>query len=238
MNKNIKRFVIVAIVLVVASLLFVISTKVKKGFSDVQKSFDDDLSPTYSLASKDSEIVVKSSWNKLKVKETMNFRDRSAVSQLIYENKYVLAITKINVKEDDLLKDLVSDTILSTERTVGEVYSIINLTNNFQIQFRSQPVKPASHVFLTLSGDSVTCLKTANSIRYHLLCKDFSVRFEDAAPIDIYASGKEVGITKELVTLDLLLLKRGPQIYVFLMTPIDTGTQISPDLLSSIIRTD
>jgi len=238
MNKNMKRLIIVLLVFVLASSLILILTRVKKGLSDMQKSFDDDLTATYSLPSKDSEIIVKSSWDKLKIKETMNFRNRPPVSQLIYDDKYILAITTINSKKDDLLRDAVTDTLLNAERTVGEVYSIVNLTNSFQIQFRSQPVRTPSHVFLTLSGDSVTILKTANSIRYHLLCKDFSVRYEDDAPIDIYASGKEVGFKKKLISLDLLLLKRREQIYIMLMTPTETDAQISPDLLFSLIRTD
>lgn len=229
--------VLIIALCVVAFLLFA-GIKIMNGFNDIQESFTNDLPMTYSILPEDSTLLEKNYWSKLKADKIVNFKNRAPISILSFDQKYYLIINKIAVGKAVSLQNILHETNKSTDRTVGEVYSVINLNESCQFQYRSSFIKPTSEIFLTLAGDSIQSIKGNNVVSYHLLCKDFSIRYLEKGAIDIYVTGKEMALgTKASKPMSMLFLKRGSKVYFLLMIPIDPNGTISPNLLYSIVDT-
>jgi len=236
MKKNRRWLKISIMVFCLGALILFLIVRIINGFEDIQGSFSMDLPTTNSLPSEDSGILAEKYRAKLKVEEIINFKHRDHISVLLFNQRYHLIITKIALEKNASLKDILHETTESVDRTTGEVYSILDLDDSYEFQYRSSYIKPVSHIFITLSGDSLQSLKNDSVTRYHLLCKNLSIRFADKEAVDIYMTGKEkLLMAKPDRSMDLLFLKRGLRVYILIMTPVNPEINLSPDLLNDIV---
>ncbi len=148
-----------------------------------------------------------------------------------------IIIYKIDLIKDGLLKDVLHTNIESVDRTTGTVYTVINHNNFFQFQYQVGSAQPVSNIYLTLAGDSLKNLVQNDSVMsYHLLCKNFSIRYNKDGPIDLFVVGQEGMLaTTTIIPMDLLFLKRDGAIYLLIMTPNDPKSPIPPDLLYNVV---
>jgi hypothetical protein len=236
MIKNRRGLKVLILVLCAGALVLFLTIKIINGFKDIQDSFSNDLPFTNSLPTEDSSIISKGYWNRIKVDKIINFKQRDPISVLLFDEKYYLIINKINLEKEKSLQTILHKTIEDVDRTTGEVYSILDLDNSYQFQYRSSAIKPVSQIFLTLSGDSLNSVWSDSIVSIHLIAADLSIRYADKSPIDIYVTGKELPLGFKIKrSVDLLVLKRGLQIYFLLMKPINSESKIAPELLYRIV---
>ena len=125
---------------------------------------------------------------------------------IFFDKAYHLILYKIDLVKDALLKDVVHTDLESVDRTTGIVYTVINHNNFFRFQYRTEPTKLVSNIYLTLAGDSLQSVaKNYSVMSYHLLCDNLSMRNAEKGPIDIFMVGEEkVLATTTVIPMDLL----------------------------------
>jgi hypothetical protein len=78
----------------------------------------------------------------------------------------------------------------------------------------------------------VNDIRNDGIIIYHLLCNNFSLRFDEAGPIELLMmKGDEPYSSNEKIPADFLFLKRNKNIYLMIMTPKIKGVPINSNLL-------
>jgi hypothetical protein len=68
-----------------------------------------------------------------------------------------------------------------------------------------------------------------------LRCKNFSIRYSEKGPIDIFVEAKESILGKMDVPVDILFLKRDRAVYLLLMSPNNPKEGILPNFLYNIV---
>ena len=237
MSKGKKNIRLAIIGICVLGFLIFIGIKIFNGFKKIQDSFAKDLPFTYSIPGEDSSLIAKKYLKMLKANKIIQSRERGPISLIFFDKEYHLIVYKIHVIKDTLLKDLLYTSNESVDRTTGKVYTVIGHGDLFEFQFQDAPANPVSKIYLTLAGDSLqSVVKNDSIIGYHLLCNNFSIRYAESGPIDIFVVGKEkrLGATA-VIPMDLLFLKRNGEIYLLMMTPNSAQSTIAPDLLYNVV---
>jgi hypothetical protein len=207
-------------------------------FNRLSKSSIEDLPSSYTISSEDSSLIARQYWPELHADEIYNSKVRTPVSFLSFGNNYEIIIYRIDLEKDKTLDDLILFENKSVATTDRYTYTTIKHNNFFNLSYLTGPVKPVDKIFLTLSGDSIrTITKNDSLISYHLLCRNFSIRYAGDAPKDIFFVGVEglLAITK-VVPLNISFLKRGKAVYLLLMAPHSSKKSVPADLLDKIIR--
>ena len=236
MAKNRKKIRIIAICLFVSCILLFLILKVLNGFKKIQNSFSEDLPFTYSIPLEDSNLIARKYWSKMKVNKIAHSKERGPVSFLSFNKEYHLITYRIDLIKDVMLKDILHASIESVDRTTGTVYTVIDINDFCRFQYKASPAKPVSKIFLTVAGDSLQNVKNDSIESYHLLCDNFSIRYNENEPIDIFMVGQEIALgATTRIPMDLLFLKRNAAIYLLIMTPNDPKSVIASDLLFNIV---
>jgi hypothetical protein len=235
-SKATKYRIIIVSIAVLGVFIF-LGLKIYHGFLNTQGALTEVLPSTYSLTSEDSNLIGEKYRDKLEVNEVYQSKIRNPVSLISFDKRYNLLIHKIHLSGNDSLNNFFHTEIKSVDRTTGVTYIVIDNNLFFQFQYKSEPIKAAQDIYLTLSGDSLqTVAKNDSIISYHLLCHNLSVRYAMKEPIDIFVIGKEKGLgTTITIPIDILFLKQNENLYLLLMTPIDSKSSIEPDLLYNIV---
>jgi hypothetical protein len=205
------------------------------------KSSDEDIKNvlpfTYMMPAGDSGLIKNKYLSKLKVDRVVHLKGREPISAYLFDSSYHLVINKIDLLKDASLKDILNVAMTSVDRTTARSYLIIDLGDSYKFQCQTQPIGAITQIFLTLAGDSLKSAVNDSTIGYHLLCKNFSIRYQENESIDLYLVGEEkwLGHTG-IIPLDLVLLKRGGAVYLILLAPADPKTSISLNTLYDIIE--
>lgn len=236
MKRKRRKLIILIVVIFAGALLLFFAIKVIKSFRDIGLAFENDLPATYTFLPEDTTIISKAYQDRFKVKEVFNFRKREPISMLELDSRYYLIITKIKLSEPATAKEVIHVSNEGVDRTSGETYSILGLNDFFEYQYLPFPLEPASNLYLTLAGDSLTSEWNDSIARFHLLAENLSVRYGKDAPIDIILAPANLSFgAKVKQSVDVLLLFRGRRAYFLLMTPIMPGISIAPDLLYNVV---
>lgn len=206
--------------------------KIVSGFKQNAKAFDEDLPPEHSLTTDVLNLISKKYRDKIKVNEVLRSKVRSPISLITLDDRYSLIIYKIDLLENQPINNLLSVTNESTDRSTGVTYGIVD-NNLFSFQYKSGGSPPASKIYLTLSGDSLqTAFKSDTTIGYHLLFKNFSIKYSSNDPIDLFVKSDN----GSNVPIDILFLNRNKSCYLLLMTSNDVNAPISADLLYKVVN--
>jgi len=93
---------------------------------------------------------------------------RNPVSFLIYENAYELIIGRVDLEKEETLNDLIIFENKSVTSSAYYTYKNIEHNHYFNFKYLVGAIKPANHLYLTLSGDSISVIrKTDSLISYH-----------------------------------------------------------------------
>lgn len=220
------------------ALIFIIwlIIKIVNGFSENDKALNERLPSAYSIAKEDSNLIAKEYIEKMKLIEVYRSNVRNPIALISFDTAYRLIMYKINLSKDASLKSIIRDQIKDVDRSTGKTYNIIDNNLFYRFQYQAGTTKPTSKVYLTLSGDSLkTVIKNDSIFSYHLLCKNFSIRYDENAPIDIFVEGQESFGMTSIIPMDIMLLKRNKIVYLLVMTPNKPTGVISPNLLLNIL---
>jgi hypothetical protein len=231
-----KTRLILPITLSLALLVYLCIITIK-GIKSSEEDIKNVLPYTYIMPAGDSGLIKRKYLSKLKVDRIIHLKGREPISVYLFDNSFHLVINKIDLLKDASLNNILNVAMTSVDRTTGRSYLIIDLGDSYKFQCQTQPIRAITQIFLTLAGDSLRSAVNDSTIGYHLLCKNFSIRYQQNESIDLYLVGEEkaLGFT-DIIPLDLVLLKRGSAVYFILLTPDDPKTGISLNTLCDIIE--
>lgn len=235
MEKRKKTGTRIILFLCIAGIIIYLIFKIVNAFGDNARAFAEDLPITYSLAAEDSNLIAVKYRSKITVNKVLNSKVRNSISLVTFDQKYSLIFYKIGLSKDISLKTLINTQIKSVDRSTGYTYSVVD-NNFFRFQYKAGIVKPASQIYLTLSGDSLqTIAKNDSTVSYHLLCSNLSLRYTEEEPIDIYVAGQQKAFGRTVkIPMDILFLKRNRAVYLLLLVPNNPDASIAPNLLYDI----
>lgn len=241
MKKQENRItrIIIRISLGLCTLGFIIflGNRINIAFSQNRLGLNEQLPASYSLSSEDSSLIAINYRRQIKVNQVYKSKLRNPVSLVYFGKEYQLIIYKIDLFKDISLKNLFHIQIKSMDQSTGISYLIVDHNLFFNFKYKAGLIPTVSKIFFTLSGDSLQTLSESDSmISYHLLCNNFSLRYSEQGPVDIFVAGKERGLgTTTQISMDLLFLNRNHAVYLLIMTPKDSKSTIAPDLLYNIV---
>src|SRR5436190_5479635 len=234
-DKRKKIFLICILSLIGLSLFSYLAFKVNHGFKQLQKDFAEDLPSTYVLSSEDSSIIANRYRSKMEVVEVNNNKVRGPVSTIRFDSTYSIILYKIALTDNISLDTAFHTKLKKVDRSVGYSYRIIG-NRFFTFQYKAGKVPSPLRIYLTISDTPLNTLYSNDSlVYYHLSCENFSIRYSEKEPVDIFVGGNEGIFGTYSIPMDLLFLKRNNGIYILLMTPLNRKAGIPSDLLYNIV---
>ena len=75
------------------------------------------------------------------------------------------------------------------------------------------------------------------TLGYKLRCKNFSIRYSEKDPVDIYMVGKNLSFGKTInIPMNLLFLKREKSVYLLILTPEEERDYVPNDILYDLVK--
>jgi hypothetical protein len=168
----------------------------------------------------------------------LQFKQRNPVVVVSIDSNYRLVSYKIDLREDIPWNQLLTVKEKGTEIPGLTGYHGLSKGLEYEFMCRGDHVNPVSKIFLTISGKAIQrVIQNDSIISYSLICKSFSVRYEENGPKDIVVSGENIPMgfgAVRSVPMNLLFLKRGNAAYLAILNAKDLS-EIKPDLLNDII---
>lgn len=226
----------VAIVLGICFLTF-LGAAIFNLIVKVRQSSADNPVRTYSIKPGDFDLVSNKYMSRLQGGVAYQSSNRNPVSFMPFDKSYYLITYKIDLTKNTSWSNILNVTFKSVEPTNMDVYTVISENAFYRFEYHDVLTKPVSKIYLTLSGDSLRTVVTNDSIvSYHLLCNNFSIKYNEKEAVDIFVIGNEKAFgTTTVIPMDLLFLKRDSVVYLMMMTPNDPKSVISSDLLYNVV---
>lgn len=237
MRKNARKIILILVCIAGATCIGWWIVRVSR----VLKATDWDMSKiridsTSAMPSSDSEIINEKYWSRLKVVEFVRMEGRPPISMYKLDDKYDLVLSRMGLSGDRPIKDLIKISVGSLESTSLNSYFIGDFNDWADFRVNDHALPPVSNILLTYGGDSLTSTINDSVFYYRLLCRRLTVRYGEAAPVDLFFGGREglLAIRKK-GPLDLLLLKRGSFVYLMFLSPDDLDFGIAPHELLDMV---
>lgn len=180
---------------------------------------------------------------KIQVLVTTKNTNRNTFQSYRYDDQFELYITKLNTQNTSSLDEFLN---IDSKSKVRPSRDVVYSEKDGKTLLLSLPEtaenKQVSRVFLSIEKASgiefptESKRYTQNLIGYNLPVKALSLQYNDTnAPVDIYFNAYEVYSTHEGL-VDLLLYKKGQDIYVLLMYPNRKSAEFPKELLKSLLK--
>ncbi len=232
MKRNVKIIVVFFVLL----FLILITRAIHSAYNDNIRGLKEHLPTTHQFSLEDSDFISKKHLGQLSKIEVHNSKVREPISVAVIDNKYKLLIYKIDLIKDTTFKDIFHTEIKNEEISTGYTYLVVAMDYFFKFNYQAGQTKAASNIYFTLTGDSIqTIAKNDSELSYHLLCKNFSIRYAENSPVDICVTGKEgaFGISST-APMDIFFLKHHQAVYLLVMTSDNPKIPLPPALGSMV----
>lgn len=230
-KKRIK--VIFYFLLLIGLSFFVIST-----WLDVRRinlSTHEELPSSDSLNSEYLNLIAKENQIKIRVDQVYQSKIRYPVAKLYFGENNILFINKISTVERFPLAERVLSETKNATLPKEIVYSTLE-NGSSQFTYELGGIDSISNIYLTSFGDSATTVISNDSIMaYHLICKNFSIKYNKNGPVDMLLEGQQELFGIKQIPADVLFLRRNNALYVLLMIS-KSGGSIKPGLLYDIVH--
>ncbi len=189
----------------------------------------------------DSLILKKEILNKIKVETVIKSKKRNILKFYKYDNKYNFYVTKIDLKNDIALDEIISfNNELSSQ---DSFVSYLRLTSkkSYDIMFKEETSSPVSKIIFSVSGDEKQLKKVVHNedfVSYSVPLTTMSLQYESKNnPIDVFvfANGSNLLFRKKIPFV-VSFYKKEKSIYLLLMTPIEKETKMNASVLEGIIN--
>lgn len=183
----------------------------------------------------DSSLILSINPDKMSNVSVFKSKFRRPVTFLVFDKRYSLAWYMVDSAFESSLNGFVN--LEQDDQTAnGHPYRVMTNSSGYLFKYKTGLVDTFSHLYISLSGDSIEELaKNDSLISIHLLCNNFSVRYSESGPVDLIFEASRENYIRHFISLDLLLLKQKKSLYLFFLTPLDRNDVVSPDLLNEII---
>jgi hypothetical protein len=240
MKRNRKKIIFLSIIgLLFLVLIVTLTIKTYNKFSDLQKTFEDDLPVRYSLFNEDSNLISKKYVNSLRGVESYSFKNKERIAFASINDDYILVIHRLKVTKSLSLQKNVKISLSDTKYSTGFVYSVFKDRLPIELSYLTSTVKQeASELFLTIQGDSLHNITKADSaLGYSFLFKNFSLRYARESPIEIFIRKKKdiLGVS-DPISMSILFLKKNGKLYFFALVSTVENRKVDPMLLFEIIN--
>lgn len=235
-KKRAYLYLIIVLSILATCLIWYAVTNISKVALQHEKSSAENLPSAYSLSKEDSILIPKKILNKLNGIEVRKSKVRNPVILGFYDEKFRLAIFKIDLLSKASLKEMLKLDKEDVNQTTGVTYHVLENFNN-AIWYKSGETNPISSIEATYWGDSIQTNANDSISSHYLLCKNLSIKYDPKQPIDIYLTGREMFLGRIApFSLNILFLKRGQSVLVYILTPANKKAQLSPDMLFDFVR--
>ncbi|MEC5146505.1 hypothetical protein [Chitinophaga sp. 212800010-3] len=168
----------------------------------------------------------------------LQFKQRNPVVVVSIDSNYRLVSYKIDLREDIPWNQLLTVKEKGIEIPGLTGYHGLSKGLEYEFMCRGDHVNPVAKIFLTISGKAIQrVIQNDSIISYSLICKSFSIKYEENGQKDIVVSGENIPMgfgAVRSVPMNLLFLKRGNAAYLTILNAKDLS-EIKPDLLNDII---
>lgn len=195
--------------------------------------------PTFYSAKEPVEYakLLKSSRSLIFDKSLIN-KNRSPISQYIFEKIYHIDLYKLKIADTLPLKALIIENQKNEHITYGWPYNIIDSYNSYQISCRVFFRDTVSKIYLNLFGNRTHVIRKNDSlIDYYSLFRNFYIKYSPNGKQDFYGSIKDT-LSSVTVPIEIMFLRRNTNLYIILMTPIHNNVKLIPGTLLKLINSD
>ena len=189
----------------------------------------------------DSLILKKEILNKIKVETVIKSKKRNALKLYKYNNKYNFYFTKIDLKNDIALDEIISFNNELSSQDSFVSYLRLPSKKSYDIMFKEETSSPVSKMIFSVSGDEKQLKKVVHNedfISYSVPLTTMSLQYESKNnPIDVFvfANGSNLLFRKKIPFV-VSFYKKEKSIYLLLMTPIEKETKMNSNFLEEIIK--
>ena len=197
----------------------------------------DKVSITETMPARDSGLIGKRYLPHMKTIIVANIDGRAPFSAYSVDSNYEMTISEIGVTAAFTLKDSFRTKEKNDFQTNGVVYFPFTLRSQDYIKLRIRRPEPASRIWMTICGDSMSSQISDTLISYSLLCSSFAIRYNETGTIDIIGCGDNWHEKRPRpFPLDLILLKRDNHLYLLTLVPKESDRLIPMEVLDDIIH--
>lgn len=188
----------------------------------------------------DSLIFKKEILNKIKVETVIKSKKRNPLKFYKYDNKYNFYVTKIDLKNDIALDEIISFNNELSSQDSFVSYLRLPSKKSYDIKFKEETSSPVSKIIFSVSGDEKQLKKVVHNedfISYCIPLTTMSLQYESKNnPIDVFvfANGSNLLFRKKIPFV-VSFCKKEKSIYLLLMTPIKKETKMNPNVFEEII---
>jgi hypothetical protein len=189
----------------------------------------------------DSLILKKEILNKIKVETVIKSKKRNILKFYKYDNKYNFYVTKIDLKNDIALDEIISFNNELSSQDSFVSYLRLPSKKSYDIMFKEETSSPVSKIIFSVSGDEKQLKKVVHNedfISYSVPLTTMSLQYESKNnPIDVFvfANGSNLLFRKKIPFV-VSFYKKEKSIYLLLMTPIEKETKMNSNFLEEIIK--
>jgi hypothetical protein len=228
--RKVRLIVFIVSVAALIAMFVVGMRKTRAMVKDLNAVSDNELPSTQVITPEDSALISPKYIGRVRSYKNVNSKVMDPVSFLYVDDTIHLVIFKMNIENDQPIKDILSSDIENSQRSDDEVYSGVNFNRFSRFEWCPVPTKRARNIFLSLYGDSLSNGILNDSIAsYHLLCKNLSIKYEKKGAVQVFMTGEEIAPS------DILFLKRGKIVYFMLMTTAKQDSFIPREILYNLV---
>lgn len=189
------------------------------------------LPSSYVLSGVDSQCIGNQAMSEMKVREICRSKMRGDVALLNFEGRYDVVMYKIVTDKTYSLNDILHEESKSVDRSAGVSYRVME-NNLFNFQYKEGEVRPVSQIYLTIGGDSIQKVLSNDSIiAFKSKCKNFSIKYGQGAPVDIFAVIKKKSLTNNHFPVNIVFLRKDKNVCLFVVSPQNSDEPLSNNVL-------
>jgi len=215
--------------------VFYVGMKVVSGIMDAQNSNAELYPFTHSFPPEDSSLFAKKYLNKIDVDEIAHMSGRGPISLFTFEKKEEIIVYRIDLLKDTGLSNVLNLSRKSSSETVRMSYMPVKF-DNFTFECHVAQLLPVHRIFISFSGELIGRIENDTVLSVQSKSRNFSVKYTEEGPVDILIEGRlHLPFFQASVPMNLLLLRRGTAVFLFLMAPLDGRSSLDPGLLYNIV---
>jgi hypothetical protein len=229
-KKKLKSVIIITLAISIVGSVFLVY-RILKGFDQLDVTLAEFLPSSYLLSGVDSQCIGNQAMSEMKVREICRSKMRGDVALLTFEGRYDVVMYKIVTDKIYPLKDILHEEGKSLDRSVGVSYRVME-NSLFDFQYRKGEVQPVSQIYLTIGGDSIQKILSNDSIiAFNSICKDFSIKYGQGGPVDIFAIVKKKSLTNNHFPVNIVFLRKDKNVCLFVLSPQNSDEPLSHNVL-------
>lgn len=233
MRKNTKIQVALLSIFGIIFIIYIINS--------INYTKNDDYFSQKQLDEGDSLLFTLNSLKNFKVESVIKTDYRGKLKRFNYKKVYDFYFTKIPLKKDITIGELISFKEETISTASFETYYYLDLAKSYDVQVRATKLDPITKVFFSMTGEMDKMRRkvyTKDLVSYYLPLNSFSLRYEDEDnPVDILVKEDVYRIfIREGIPFVVSFYKKQKSLYVFLISPIDKNTPINEKIISELVN--